>query len=853
MAGRRSTARGKRSGPRIGAAPPVIVGGPLSPSRGDLAAQAAQSRRVTASAQGQFKWGAPSGASVPATMPSTRGDSSRRAGGSSAGGSRGWGGGGANAATAPPPNLLGALRSNMGGRANDAELSAGATASAAFDGKPPASAAPPPPPPSRRAGSLLASYGDRKPYQPTASTLAPSKATHGGVRGPPPVSYFGPRGAPHTPITTNGGPNGGFGSDRGPRRGNDRDREPRETRELGGWERESRPSRGAFFSGERRADRGRGGATHAHSDRDRDGRPGRSRDSDRDREWDRHRHSSDRRGGDAGSERGFRDQRDGSDRGGHRSWGDRPRRGGEHESHDAAARAPRTLSGWRGRSSGGVGAKGNDAGPAPASRGNRSLPPNGRADGADSQQRRSWRREEDGGRAAHGSGSSASVGAAAQGSGWGASSRTSAGHRSGGSNSGYSGNGGTRHSPPGPREHGTGRPEARRFTRHGERGAEAPAARQDAPHRNRTTAKDSAASGAAAAAAAAAVDDDSWSDESPAAAPAPAPAPAPASQPAARPTVTAPAAPAPGLVGRAGGPGAAASLPAPSPVVTSSGAGGGTAAAAPPGLAHAAPFASPLVAPGGGFPGMAAPAVGVAPTPSPLGAHHGTPAFGAASGMPMPMPGGAGGVWGVGVPPHGGRGLPVPGGGVPFAAAALMPPSATTLGWGHHPQAPLPAVHAGMQPPHAQPAMRGRMRRPSDDDVDGAFAARRRTSSLFSPDDASSADRHRGTVVAVDTVCGTIQWRSQTGATTSVTYNVQEVEGSVRPKVGDAVDFTFEQLPFASRASRADWGAGASELRAVGVTVVPTQSAGSVQPDRSSASAAASGIDAAAMHGGARW
>lgn len=289
--------------------------------------------------------------------------------------------------------------------------------------------------------------------------------------------------------------------------------------------------------------------------------------------------------------------------------------------------------------------------------------------------------------------------------------------------------------------------------------------------------------------------------------------------------------------------------------MTSSGAAAGTSAGAPPGLAHAPPFASPLVGGGGaGFPGMAAPAVGVAPAPSPLGGPHGTAAFGPASGMPMPMPGGAGGVWGVSVPTHGGRGLPVPGGGVPFAAPALMAPSAH-LGWGHahQPPLPLPAVHAGMQPPHAQPAMRGRMRRPSDDDVDGAFAARRRTSSLFSPDDASSADRHRGTVVAVDTVCGTIQWRSQTGATTSVTYNVQEVEGSVRPKVGDAVDFTFEQLPFASRASRGDWGAGASELRAVGVTVVPSQSAGSFQPDRSTAGAESSGIDAAAIAGGARW
>ena len=70
---------------------------------------------------------------------------------------------------------------------------------------------------------------------------------------------------------------------------------------------------------------------------------------------------------------------------------------------------------------------------------------------------------------------------------------------------------------------------------------------------------------------------------------------------------------------------------------------------------------------------------------------------------------------------------------------------------------------------------------------------------------------HRGTVVNVEGRRGWLQWRNKAGQVTEVEYNVQEVEGGVAAKVGDVVEFTFEQLPFTR----------SSQLRAVGVTVMP--------------------------------
>ena len=109
-------------------------------------------------------------------------------------------------------------------------------------------------------------------------------------------------------------------------------------------------------------------------------------------------------------------------------------------------------------------------------------------------------------------------------------------------------------------------------------------------------------------------------------------------------------------------------------------------------------------------------------------------------------------------------------------------------------------------------------------------------------------------MTAVDATCGVIRWHGPAASTEAaaatkpqgggasargpdaardvsgpaspknVEYNVMEVEGPVQPQVGDLVEFTFQQLPFAGRSQQAGsgWGLQAfADLRAVGVTVKP--------------------------------
>lgn len=100
------------------------------------------------------------------------------------------------------------------------------------------------------------------------------------------------------------------------------------------------------------------------------------------------------------------------------------------------------------------------------------------------------------------------------------------------------------------------------------------------------------------------------------------------------------------------------------------------------------------------------------------------------------------------------------------------------------------------------------------------------TASLFTEggeeeDDGSSSDRQRGLVTAVNPMCGFIKWQQGGAKSVSVYYNVQEVEGARQPRVGDLVEFTFEQLPLFARRS-----GGRSELRAVGVTVLRSAEGG---------------------------